>query len=99
MEKQPAVYILTNKWHTILYVGVTSNLLKRVWQHREGVIEGFTHRYHLHKLVYYELCPDIRVAIEREKQLKGGSRLDKIRLIDKVNPSWQDMYDELTGAR
>lgn len=95
MARSAYVYILTNKRRTVLYVGVTSNLVRRIREHREEVMEGFTKRYRLHTLVYYEAAEDIRVAIAREKQLKGGSRLDKVRLVNEMNPSWRDLYDEL----
>lgn len=88
------VYILTNKNHTVLYIGVTSNLVGRVYQHRNELVESFTSRYKLHKLVYYETCNDIQAAITREKQLKKWNRAWKERLIDEKNPSWRDLYEE-----
>lgn len=88
-------YIMTNQHNTVLYTGVTSNLQKRVWQHREKLVEGFTKRYNVVKLVYYEVCPDILTAIAREKQLKGGSRPKKVDLIQGLNPEWRDLYDDL----
>ena len=93
--KSGYVYIMTNKNNTVLYTGVTSDLQKRVWQHREELVEGFTKRYNAVKLVYYEVCPDMLSAIAREKQLKGGSRQKKVDLINGVNPEWRDLYDDL----
>lgn len=90
------VYILTNKLKTVLYVGVTEDLLKRVWQHKEKLVEGFTQKYNVDKLVYYEEFETIIAAIEREKQIKGGSRSKKIELIEKTNLSWEDLYENIT---
>jgi putative endonuclease len=89
------VYIMTNRHNTVLYTGVTSNLQKRVWQHREKLIEGFTKRYNVTKLVYYEVFDDVRAAIAREKQLKGGSRQKKLDLVNSMNGEWRDLYDDL----
>ena len=89
------VYIMTNKRNTVLYTGVTSDLKKRVWQHREKLVEGFTRRYNITQLVYYEVFDDIRNAIAREKQIKAGSRQKKIDLIHGMNHAWRDLYDEL----
>lgn len=89
------VYILTNKLNTVLYVGVTQDLLKRVWQHREKLVEGFTKKYNLNKLVYYEQYESILEAVAREKQMKGGSRAKKLEIIDKYNPTWEDLYENL----
>ncbi len=96
MEKHFYVYIMTNTWNSVLYVGVTNDLLRRVWEHRNSVIEGFTKRYHVSRLVYYETCDVATTAIVREKQIKAGSRQDKIRLIESVNRDWHDIYNELT---
>ena len=93
--KSGYVYIMTNKNNTVLYTGVTSDLQKRVWQHREKLVEGFTKRYNLVKLVYYEACPDMLSAIAREKQLKGGSRQKKVDLVQGLNVEWRDLYDDL----
>jgi putative endonuclease len=90
------VYILTNKIHTVLYTGVTSNLYQRVSQHREGKGSKFTSRYRVNKLVYAEILPTAYDAITREKQIKAGSRQDKIDLINELNPLWKDLFDELT---
>ena len=85
-----AVYIMTNVAKT-LYIGVTSNLERRMYQHKHGLIEGFTKKYGLHQLVYFEQTADIRVAIEREKQLKGWRRARKIEPIETTNPNWEDL--------
>lgn len=95
MEKQGFVYILTNKNNTTLYVGVTSNLLKRIWEHKNHVIEGFSKRYKLDKLVYFETVDNIESAIEREKYLKGKSRQFKVELIESTNQSWNDLYKNI----
>ena len=94
-EKIYCVYILTNKRHTVLYTGVTGNLKARVYQHREKLISGFTARYNVQKLVYYEAFTDPYTAISREKQIKAGSRERKIGLISAMNPQWQDLYDHI----
>jgi putative endonuclease len=96
MHKQPAVYILASKRNGTLYVGVTSDLVKRVWQHRNDVLGGFTKKYGVHTLVYYELHADMTEAIRREKQLKKWNRAWKIELIEKENPQWHDLWLELT---
>ena len=92
MDKQPAVYILANRRNGTLYVGVTSNLVKRVWEHKNDLVDGFSHRYGVHTLVYYELHESMEAAITREKQIKAGSRLKKLRLIEAMNPDWEDLY-------
>jgi putative endonuclease len=89
------VYILTNHRHTVLYTGVTNNLVRRVYEHREKLIPGFTNRYNVSELVFYEATTDIRLAISREKQIKGGSRHKKTALIAAMNPDWRDLYDDL----
>lgn len=89
------VYILTNKPNGTLYVGVTSDLAHRVWEHREGVADGFTKQYGLKRLVYIERHEDIRIAIQREKNLKHWPRAWKVRIILDTNPSWDDLYDLL----
>ena len=88
------VYILTNKNHTVLYIGVTSHLIGRIYQHRQELAPGFTARYKLHKLVYYEIYRDALAAIAREKQLKTWNRAWKERLIADKNPSWRDLYED-----
>jgi putative endonuclease len=89
------VYIMTNRPDGVLYVGVTSDLARRVWEHREGVADGFTKRYGLKRLVYAERHEDIRAAIQREKTVKHWSRAWKVRLIHGENPEWADLYDQL----
>jgi putative endonuclease len=95
MTKEPAVYMLASKRGGVIYIGVTSHLLQRVWQHRNNSVEGFTRKYHVHKLVYYELHMDMRNAIAREKRLKKWNREWKIRLIEERNPDWLDLWDEI----
>ena len=95
MEKQPAVYILASGYNGTLYIGVTSNLIQRIWQHQNNLVEGFTEKYAVHFLVYYELHEQMLAAIEREKQLKKWNRQWKIDLIEKVNPEWKDLWEEL----
>ena len=85
------VYILANKTNSTVYIGVTSDLMRRLWEHRNDRIEGFTKTYHVHKLVYYESFSDVRDAIAREKQLKGWRRARKNELIESVNPAWEDL--------
>jgi putative endonuclease len=87
-DRQSFIYILTNKYNRVLYTGVTSDLKKRIWEHREKLVDGFTKRYNVSKLVYYEVFADIRDAIAREKQIKAGSRQKKIDLITGMNPEW-----------
>ncbi len=82
---------MTNKNNTVLYTGVTNNLARRVWEHKHRLLEGFTKRYNVDKLVYYEIVHDAYNAIVREKQIKGGSRQKKIDLIQKINPRWKDL--------
>jgi putative endonuclease len=95
MDKVGYVYILTNKINSVLYVGVTSNLTKRVWEHKNKAVSGFTARYNLNKLVYYEKSESILSAIEKEKQIKGGSRKKKTELIHSMNPLWKDLYEDI----
>ena len=95
MKKQGFVYILFNRKNGTLYVGVTSNLIKRIYQHKNKLIEGFSKKYGLDKLGYYEIYDNIENAILREKQIKSGSRKNKINLIEKVNPNWEDLYNSL----
>ena len=94
-NKQYYVYILFNKKNGTLYVGVTNDLIKRIWQHKNKIVEGFTQKYSVDKLGYYEICEDINSAIAREKQLKGGNRKAKLELIELNNPEWQDLYYEI----
>jgi putative endonuclease len=93
MSKQPAVYILASKRNGTLYVGVTSDLKKRVWEHKNHLVEGFTKRYGVHQLVYYELHAEIVSAIRREKQIKKWNRSWKLDLIERENPKWRDLWD------
>lgn len=92
------VYLLTNKTNTTLYTGVTSDLIKRIWQHKNKIADSFTRRYNIEKLVYYEVFEDIIEAIKREKQIKGGSRQDKLNLITKDNPEFRDLYNEIAST-
>ena len=89
------VYILASTYNGTLYIGVTSDLVKRVWQHKEKLVKGFSKEYSVDKLVYYEECGDIKSAIQREKRLKKWNRLWKIRLIEENNLGWRDLYKEL----
>ncbi|QGP80159.1 GIY-YIG nuclease family protein [Sphingobium sp. CAP-1] len=89
---QPAVYIMASKRNGTLYTGVTSHLPQRIWQHREGVADGFTKRYGCKLLVWYEMADTMEAAIGREKQIKAGSRAKKIALIAGSNPGWKDLY-------
>ena len=89
------VYILFNKRNGTLYVGVMSNLVKRIYEHKNKLVDGFTKKYGIDKLGYYEVYDDIASAIIREKKLKGTSRKKKLDLIETINPNWQDLYEEL----
>lgn len=93
--KQYYVYILTNSRHTVLYTGVTNNLQRRVWEHKNKIGSTFTKKYNVDQLVYYETGDDINLAISREKQIKAGSRQDKIDLINSLNPEWKDLSDDI----
>jgi putative endonuclease len=95
IEMAAYIYIMTNKTNAVLYTGVTSNLIKRVYEHKEGMSEGFTLKYNVKKLIYYEIFHDIINAIEREKQIKSWKRIKKERLINSINPNWQDLYEKL----
>ncbi len=95
MNKQYYVYIMANEINTVLYVGVTNDLKRRVFEHKEKIVDGFTKKYNINKLVYYEVCQDVMGAIFGEKQLKGLSRVKKNELIAQFNPYWQDLYEEL----
>ena len=95
MKKQGYVYILFNKKNGTLYVGVTSNLIKRIYEHKNKLADGFTKKYDVDKLGYFEVYDDITIAIEREKQLKAGNRQRKIDLIEKYNKEWKDLYNEI----
>ena len=93
--KEGYVYILTNKGNSVIYTGVTSDLQKRVYEHKEKLVKGFTNKYNVDKLVYFEIFDYIEDAIVREKQIKSGSREKKIKLITKSNPNFKDLYHEL----
>lgn len=95
MDQQYYVYIITNKNNTVLYAGVTSDLKRRVYEHKGKLVDGFTKKYNLNKLVYYEVLEDIHTAISREKQIKAGSRQKKIDLINGLNKKWTDLYEDL----
>ena len=89
------VYIMTNRRNGTLYIGVTSNIQKRIWEHKNHMVKGFTEKYDLTWLVYYEIYPEITLAIQREKQLKSWNRSWKTQLIEKINPEWNDLYKSL----
>ena len=93
--KQPAVYIIASKRNGTVYAGVTSNLVQRAWQHREGLADGFTKRYGCKLLVWFEMAETMESAIAREKQIKGGSRPKKLALIEALNPDWDDLYPSI----
>ena len=95
MEKRGYVYFMSNKKQGVIYIGVTSDLRKRVWEHKEHVVEGFTKRYNLDKLVYYEIHDTVVSAIEQEKKLKNVHRKKKIEIIERDNPSWRDLYADI----
>jgi len=95
MDKNFFVYIMTNKNNTVLYTGVTNNLIRRVYEHKEKLIEGFTKKYNCSKLVWYEVYDDSYNAIAREKQIKAGSRKKKLDLINSFNPEWKDIYNDI----
>ena len=95
MEKKGFVYILFNKRNGTLYIGVTNNLIKRIYEHKTKTVKGFTEKYNINKLGYFEIYSDIRNAIEREKQLKDLSGKKKIELIEKENPYWEDLYNNI----
>ncbi|OGS98152.1 MAG: GIY-YIG nuclease [Gallionellales bacterium RIFCSPLOWO2_12_FULL_59_22] len=95
MPKQPCVYMLASQRNGTLYVGVTSDLVKRIWEHKNDTIDGFTKEYGVHVLVYYELHGDMLAAITREKQIKKWNRAWKIELIESANPEWRDLWEEI----
>lgn len=95
LTKQYYVYFLTNQNNKVLYVGVTNDLKRRVYEHKNDLVDGFTKQYRVNKLVYYEICEDIEGAILREKQIKGGSRKKKDDLVSKFNPEWKDLSEEM----
>ena len=91
------VYIMTNKWNTVLYTGITNNIIRRVAEHRDGAVEGFTKKYNITKLVYFEEFGDVGEAIDREKEIKGWLRKKKVALIVKVNPYFKDIFEDIIG--
>jgi putative endonuclease len=97
MSRRGYVYILASQRNGTLYVGVTSDLVERVWEHRQDLVESFTKRYGVHRLVYYEIHAEIAEAIRREKRIKKWERGWKIRLVEQMNPDWQDLFEDLVG--
>jgi len=97
MDKQFYVYILASSSNSVLYIGVTSNLIQRIWQHKEKIVDGFSKKYNINKLVYYEIHQNAENAITREKQLKKWRREWKVQLIEEQNPDWLDLYGGLIG--
>ena len=95
MTKQYYVYIMTNKINSTLYAGVTNDLKRRVYEHKNKLVEGFTKKYNIYKLVFYEVYDDINNAIAREKQIKSGSRAKKIALIEEMNSRWNDLFEKI----
>jgi len=95
MSKHPCTYILASAKKGTLYIGVTSNLIQRIWQHKNNEVKGFTKKYHVHMLVYYEQHETMDAAITREKQLKKWNRDWKINLIEEANPNWQDLWESI----
>ncbi len=95
MKRQYYIYMMTNKSNSVLYTGVTNDLKRRVYEHKEKIVEGFTKRYNATKLVYYETCDEAESAIIREKQIKGWPRKKKDDLVGSINPEWRDLYDEI----
>jgi len=95
MQMESYVYLLANKHNNVLYTGVTNDLIRRVYEHKNKMVAGFTRKYNVDRLVYFEVCSGIVVAIEREKQIKGWSRKKKQELINSLNPEWDDLYRSL----
>lgn len=95
MQTESYVYLLANKHNNVLYTGVTNDLIRRVYEHKNKLVAGFTQKYNVDRLVYFEVCSGIVVAIEREKQIKGWSRKKKQDLINSLNPAWDDLYRSL----
>ena len=98
MRRQYYIYMMTNKTNTTLYAGITGSLTKRVWQHKNKVADGFTSKYNITKLVYYEIAEEPMVAIAREKAIKNLVRRKKNQLINQINPEWKDLYDEILSG-
>ncbi len=94
-RKMHYIYIMASKRNGTLYIGVTNNLIKRIYEHKNNLVESFTRKYGIHDLVYYEQTEDVRSALQREKQLKKWNRKWKLRLIEEKNPEWKDLYDSL----
>ena len=97
MQRKPTVYLMANRPMGTIYTGVTGNLPRRIWQHRNGITKGFCAKYNIDRLVYYEQFEDMYEAISREKQIKSGSRSAKVKLIERGNPDWRDLYLEILG--
>ncbi len=97
MEKEFHVYMLASRYKGTLYIGMTSNLVQRVWQHRSELVEGFTKRYAVHQLVWFESQGSAEVAVTRERQIKEWRRSWKLALIEEGNPTWRDLYDDIVG--
>ncbi len=97
MTKYYFVYLMTNRDNSVLYTGFTNNIIRRVHEHKEGLADGFTKKYNVKKLVYFESFDDVDMAITREKKIKAGSRAKKERLINSVNKEWKDLWDEIRG--
>ena len=97
MERQPCVYLLASKPNGTLYTGVTSNLVKRVWEHKQHLVEGFTRTYGVDRLVWYEVHESMISAISREKAIKNWKRAWKVKTIEAMNPGWRDLYEDLVG--
>jgi putative endonuclease len=95
MDKQYFVYIMTNNTNTVTYTGVTNDLIRRIYEHKHKMVDGFTLKYNISKLVYYEVSDDVESAIIREKQIKSWSRNRKVGMINRNNPGWRDLYEEL----
>ena len=96
-QKSPHVYLLTNKPDGVIYLGVTSDLIKRIWQHKNSFVDGFSRRYNLHHLVWFEAHEDMVSAITREKNIKKWKRAWKVRLIEESNLEWRDLYEDIIG--
>jgi len=98
MIRHPAVYILASRRNGTLYIGVTSNLPKRIWEHKQDLIEGFTKRYRVHQLVWYQRLESMEAAIQLEKRMKGWRREWKLRAIEEMNPTWRDLFEDFTAG-
>lgn len=94
-NKQYYIYLATNKTNTVIYTGVTGDLIRRIWEHKQKLVSSFTSKYNITKLVYFEVYNDVKVALAREKQIKAGSRTKKIKLIESKNPDFKDLYETL----